>query len=132
MIDTVIYSPRTKIPPWRLWSLTASLLISLFAVTVHASTQVILEGERFHPAQGRQGMVATSHSLATSVALDVLKGGGNAVDAAVTAGVALAVTQPRPGDAGGGGLLLVSPRGGAARVGAATRETARAVATGAR
>ena len=129
MIDTVIYSPRTKIPPWRPWSLTASLLISLFAVTVHASTQAILEGERFHPAQGRQGMVVTSHSLATSVALDVLKGGGNAVDAAVTAGFALAVTQPRSGNIGGGGFLLFSPGDGEPPEAIDHRETAPAAAT---
>jgi len=71
-------------------------------------SQAILEGERFHPASARQGMVATSHTLATEVALKVLQDGGNAVDAAVTAGFALAVTQPRSGNIGGGGFMLIS------------------------
>jgi len=76
--------------------------------------QAILEGERFHPVQGKHGMVATSHTLATEVALEVLKNGGNAVDAAVTAGFALAVTQPRSGNIGGGGFMLFSPGDGSA------------------
>ncbi|OLO03169.1 gamma-glutamyltransferase [Salinicola socius] len=68
----------------------------------------ILEGERFHPQVGEHAMVATSHYLASQIAHDVLEGGGNAVDAAVTAGFALAVTQPRSGNIGGGGFMLIS------------------------
>lgn len=80
-----------------------------FLVTIGpAFGQAILEGERFHPVTAKQGMVATSHTLATEVALEVLKNGGNAVDAAVTAGFALAVTQPRSGNIGGGGFMLVA------------------------
>jgi len=74
--------------------------------------QAIIEGERFHPVQGKHGMVATSHTLASEVALEVLENGGNAVDAAVTAGFALAVTQPRSGNIGGGGFMLFSPGDG--------------------
>nr|WP_255611515.1 gamma-glutamyltransferase [Marinobacterium arenosum] len=83
-----------------------SAIISAAPMTQAA--QAILEGERSHPVEARQGMVATSHHLATDVALDVLKNGGNAIDAAVTAGFALAVTQPRSGNIGGGGFMLVS------------------------
>lgn len=53
-------------------------------------------------------MVVTSHTLATQAALKVLKDGGNAIDAAVTAAFALAVTQPRSGNIGGGGFMLIS------------------------
>ncbi len=77
-----------------------------------AGAQAILEGERFHPVTGSHGMVVTSHTLATEVALEVLKQGGNAVDAAVTAGFALAVTQPRSGNIGGGGFMLYAPGDG--------------------
>jgi gamma-glutamyltranspeptidase/glutathione hydrolase len=77
-----------------------------------AGAEAILEGERFHPVTGSQGMVVTSHTLATEVALEVLKQGGNAVDAAVTAGFALAVTQPRSGNIGGGGFMLYAPGDG--------------------
>ena len=68
----------------------------------------ILEGERFEPVQGINGMVVTSHFLATRSAMEVLKNGGNAIDAAVTAAFSLAVVQPRSGNIGGGGFMLVS------------------------
>lgn len=73
-----------------------------------ARTAPIIEGERFHPVTGKHGMVATSHYLASRIARDVLAESGNAVDAAVTAGFALAVAQPRSGNIGGGGFMLIS------------------------
>ncbi|MCK0746625.1 gamma-glutamyltransferase [Chromohalobacter nigrandesensis] len=73
-----------------------------------SAEQAILEGERFHPQEGQHGMAATSHYLASKIARDVMQDGGNAVDAAVTAGFALAVTQPRSGNIGGGGFMLIS------------------------
>ncbi|GAA0851461.1 gamma-glutamyltransferase [Marinobacter szutsaonensis] len=103
------------------------LLLMTCLPTVWA--QAILEGERFHPVQGKHGMVATSHTLATEVALEVLKDGGNAVDAAVTAGFALAVTQPRSGNIGGGGFMLVSPGDGSAPEAIDYREKAPAAAS---
>jgi len=68
----------------------------------------IIEGQRMHPVRGRDGMVVTSHFLATQSAQEVLKKGGNAIDAAVTAAFSLAVTQPRSGNIGGGGFMLLS------------------------
>lgn len=91
--------------------------------------QAILEGERFSPVSAPQGMVATSHPLATEVALDVLKNGGNAIDAAVTAGFALAVTQPRSGNIGGGGFMLISKGDGSDPEAIDYREKAPAAAT---
>ncbi|MBV1789443.1 gamma-glutamyltransferase [Marinobacterium sp. D7] len=82
------------------------LSILTFAIT--SSAQSILEGDRSVPVEARNGMVVTSHYLATDEALKVLESGGNAVDAAVTAAFALAVTQPRSGNIGGGGFMLVS------------------------
>jgi len=73
-----------------------------------ASAGAILEGQRMHPVQGKEGMVVTSHFLATQSAQEVLKNGGNAIDAAVTAAFSLAVTQPRSGNIGGGGFMLIS------------------------
>ncbi|TCK08241.1 gamma-glutamyltransferase [Marinobacterium mangrovicola] len=70
--------------------------------------EAILEGDRSVPVEARNGMVVTSHYLATDEALRVLEEGGNAIDAAVTAAFALAVTQPRSGNIGGGGFMLVS------------------------
>ena len=59
------------------------------------------------PVQGKNGMVVTGQELATRAALDVMKGGGNAVDAAVTAAFVMAVTLPRAGNIGGGGFMLI-------------------------
>ena len=66
--------------------LSIAAALTFFITTAPAFGQAILEGERFHPVTATQGMVATSHTLATEVALEVLKNGGNAIDAAVTAG----------------------------------------------
>jgi gamma-glutamyltranspeptidase/glutathione hydrolase len=82
--------------------------IMMLLVTTTANAAAILEGERMSPVQGREGMVVTSHFLATGAALEVLKKGGNAIDAAVTAAFSLAVTQPRSGNIGGGGFMLIS------------------------
>ena len=59
------------------------------------------------PVKGQRGMVATQEAHATRAALQVLAEGGNAVDAAVTAGFTLAVTLPRAGNLGGGGFMLI-------------------------
>jgi gamma-glutamyltranspeptidase/glutathione hydrolase len=59
------------------------------------------------PVLGQKGMVASQEAKASRVGLDVLKAGGNAVDAAVAVGFALAVTLPRAGNLGGGGFMLV-------------------------
>ncbi|MDQ2949619.1 MAG: gamma-glutamyltransferase [Acidobacteriota bacterium] len=58
------------------------------------------------PVRSRSAMVVTQEPLATDVGLSVLKAGGNAIDAAVAVGFALAVTHPYAGNIGGGGFLL--------------------------
>jgi gamma-glutamyltranspeptidase/glutathione hydrolase len=59
------------------------------------------------PVAGEHGMVVTAQHLATHVGVDVLKSGGNAVDAAVAVGYALAVVYPAAGNLGGGGFMTV-------------------------
>lgn len=117
-------------PPSRpLKALTASLFISGLLISPQAFTQqAILEGERFHPQESSRGMVATSHFLASEVARDVLSEGGNAVDAAAVAGFALAVTQPRSGNIGGGGFMLISDEESDEVIAIDYRETAPAAA----
>ena len=59
------------------------------------------------PVRARHGMVVTRERHATEVGLQVLAGGGNAVDAAVAVGFALAVTHSSAGNIGGGGFMLL-------------------------
>jgi gamma-glutamyltranspeptidase/glutathione hydrolase len=59
------------------------------------------------PVRARHGMVVTVEPHATEVGVEVLKNGGNAVDAAVAIGFALAVTHPSAGNLVGGGFMLV-------------------------
>src|SRR5437667_223235 len=59
------------------------------------------------PVGGEHGMVVTAHQLATKVGVDVLKRGGNAVDAAVAVGYSSAVGYPAAGNLGGGGFMTI-------------------------
>ncbi|CAN7156439.1 gamma-glutamyltransferase [Mesorhizobium amorphae] len=59
------------------------------------------------PAKGEHGMVVTAQHLASEVGVEVLKKGGNAIDAAVAVGYALAVVYPNAGNIGGGGFMTI-------------------------
>lgn len=59
------------------------------------------------PVYGRKAMVVAQEELATDIGVSILRAGGNAVDAAVAVGFALAVTHPYAGNLGGGGFMLI-------------------------
>ena len=59
------------------------------------------------PVRGQNGMVASVSAIASQVGVDVMKRGGNAIDAAVAVGLALAVVWPSAGNIGGGGFMVI-------------------------
>ncbi len=70
-----------------------------FSISAHAASRA--------PVAAENGMVVTAQDLATRIGVDVLERGGNAIDAAVAVGYALAVVYPAAGNLGGGGFMTV-------------------------
>lgn len=96
----------------RRWFLLLPFLACFHAGAAPAQTSAILSNQdRHHPVFAANGMVASQEARATNVGVDILRQGGNAIDAAVAVGFTLAVTLPRAGNLGGGGFMLVHHRG---------------------
>ncbi len=96
---------------------------------VFAAEPVVRYEDLRHPVFGPAGMVAAQNAIAAKVGADILADGGNAVDAAVGVGFALAVTLPRAGNLGGGGFMLVHDTAGRENVAIDYREMAPRQAT---
>lgn len=85
-----------------------AMLVLVFGEMASARDAAILSGrDIFHPVIAEHGMVSTQEATATRIGVHILESGGNAVDAAVAVGFALAVTLPRAGNIGGGGFMMV-------------------------
>ncbi len=96
----------------RLWPLSLALacILALTAEARDAATPAFpldAGSARNLPVLAAHGMVAAQERRAARIGRDILRGGGNAVDAAVAVGFALAVTLPQAGNIGGGGFMLV-------------------------
>jgi gamma-glutamyltranspeptidase/glutathione hydrolase len=78
------------------------LLMALLAVDAAPSAQASV-----HPVHAQHAIVVSVHELASHVGVDVMQAGGNAIDAAVATGFALAVVHPPAGNIGGGGFMLI-------------------------
>ena len=94
-----------------------------------AAAPILTNTARMLPVVASHGMVASQEKRATRVGVEILKAGGNAVDAAVAMGFALAVTHPAAGNIGGGGFMLVHLAARNETIAIDYRETAPAATT---
>ena len=77
-----------------------------FVVTLAIAPSTI-STQQVESIRSQAGMVSSQQWLASQVGADVLSSGGNAVDAAIATGFALAVTHPTAGNIGGGGFMVI-------------------------
>ncbi len=113
----------------RVFTFVTALLFTAFAF---AQVAPVDRAPAIPPAQSvlaHNGMVVAQESRAARIGVEILDRGGNAVDAAVATGFALAVTYPRAGNIGGGGFMLIHLAKGNRDVAIDYRETAPAAAT---
>ena len=103
-------SAGSTVGVWRTGlSLSLLVILALGSLSDARAQQspIIAETLLQQPVRSSKAMVVTQEAQASRIGLDILKKGGNAVDAAVAVGFALAVTLPRAGNVGGGGFMLV-------------------------
>ncbi|MGQ9897933.1 MAG: gamma-glutamyltransferase [Acidobacteriota bacterium] len=90
----------------RFWALAGRTCLLLICVVALLLPQTMGQVAR-QPVRAKRAMVASSSAIASQVGVKILREGGNAVDAAVAVGLALAVTFPVAGNIGGGGFMLI-------------------------
>ena len=107
-----------------IYGLCGALIFAPISQAQNAAEPIVAGFARTQPVVAKNGMVVAQEAIAARIGIDILKRGGNAVDAAVATGFALAVTLPRAGNLGGGGFMLVHLAGEKKTIAIDYRETA--------
>ena len=86
------------------------LFILLVFSSCKKATEKAVSAEPYpiqHVTNGQKAMVVSAHPLASDIGVEIIRNGGNAVDAAIAVQFAIAVTYPRAGNIGGGGFMVI-------------------------
>ncbi len=100
-------SPTVLVETQRITPTNTNKLKTATSTTTKTDQAIYSADAIHHPVWAKNGMVASQEALASDIGLKILKEGGNAVDAGVAVGFALAVTLPRAGNIGGGGFMMI-------------------------
>ena len=98
-----------EIKPNNMKNISSLLLVAIifFSNALQSQTSYIDYQSPFHPIISNGPMVVSQNHLSSELGIEIIKKGGNAIDAAVAVGFSLAVTLPRAGNLGGGGFMLI-------------------------